>query len=79
MVVRYLSVIVLLVWLNMTLIISVSGIRLIVKVATIDLIDSLSFWGNLDVLVYSPLRKIKFLYSPHPRSLAGTMPAIRRS
>ena len=46
----------------MTLIISVSAIRLIVSVATIDLINSLSFLGNLDVLVYSPSKNIKFHY-----------------
>jgi hypothetical protein len=58
MVDRYLSVIVLPVWSNMTLIISVSAIRLIVRAAAIDLINSLSFWGNLDVLLYSTFRKI---------------------
>jgi hypothetical protein len=67
MVERYLSVIVLLVWSNMTLIISLSATRFIVKAATIDLIDSLSFWGNLDVLLYSPFRKIKFLPDLCPR------------
>jgi hypothetical protein len=61
MVDKYLSVIVLPVWSNMTLIISVSATRLIVRAATIDLINSLSLLGNLDVLVYSPSRKIKFL------------------
>jgi CheY-like chemotaxis protein len=61
MVDRYRSVIVLFVWSNITLIISLSAIRLMVKAATIDFIDSLSFWGNLDVLLYSPYRKIKFL------------------
>ena len=47
-------------WSYMTLIISESTIRLMVNVATMDLINSLSCLGNLDVLVYSPLRKIKF-------------------
>jgi hypothetical protein len=56
----YLSVIVLLVCLYMTLIISESAIRLIVNAATIDLINSLSCLGNLDVFAYSPFRKIKF-------------------
>ena len=60
MVERYLSDMLLLVRSNMTLIISLSGILLIVRDATIDLINSLSFWGNLDVLVYSPSRKINF-------------------
>ena len=60
MVGRYLSVIVLLVWSNITLIISLSDIRFIVRAATIDLIDSLSFCRNLDVPVYSASRKIKF-------------------
>jgi hypothetical protein len=60
MVERYLSVIVLPVWSNITLIISMSAIRLIVSAATIDLINSLSLWGNLDVLVYSLSKKIKF-------------------
>ena len=60
MVERYLSVIVLPVWSNMTLTISVSAILLIVRAATIDLINSLSLWGNLDVLVYSHFRKINF-------------------
>ena len=57
---RYRSVMVLPVWSNITLIISLSEIRLMVKAATIDLIVSLSFRGNLGVLLYSPLRKIKF-------------------
>ena len=35
-----------------------SAIRLMVRAATIDLINSLSLWGNLDVLVYSPSKKI---------------------
>lgn len=60
MVDRYLSVIVLPVWSNMTLIISMSAIRLMVRAATIDLINSLSFWGNLDVLIYSSFKKINF-------------------
>ena len=51
---------VLLVLSNITLIISISGNLLIVNAATIDFIDSLSLRGNLDVLVYSPDRKIKF-------------------
>jgi hypothetical protein len=57
---RYLSVIVLPVLSNMTLMISLSAIRLMVRAATIDFINSLSLWGNLDVLLCSPLRKIKF-------------------
>ena len=61
MVERYRSVMVLLVWSKMTLIISLSDIRFIVKAATIDLIDSLSFCRNLDVLVYSASRKIKLV------------------
>jgi hypothetical protein len=65
MVERYRSVIVLPVWSNMTLIISISAIRLMVRAATIDLINSLSLWGNLDVLVYSTSRKIKFHHNRH--------------
>jgi hypothetical protein len=63
MVDRYRSVIVLPVWSNMNLIISMSSIRLIVSAATIDLITSLSLWGNLDVPVYSPFRKINLLWN----------------
>ena len=37
------------------------AIRLIVSDATKELINSLRLWGNLDVPVYSPSRKIKFL------------------
>ena len=44
----------------MTLIISLSDMCLIGKPATVFLITFLSLRGNLDVLVYSPYRKIKF-------------------
>jgi hypothetical protein len=61
MVDRYRSVIVLPVWSHMNLIMSMSSIRLIVRATTIDLINSLSLCGNLDVPVYSPFRKINLL------------------
>ena len=51
------------VWSNITSIISMSDIRLIVRVATILLIRFLSLRGNLDVLVYSPYEKINSGYS----------------
>ena len=71
MVLRYLSVIVLLVWSKMTFIISESAIRLIVRLATIDLTNSLSTLRNLDTLLYSASRKIKFLVKPQNESVGS--------
>jgi hypothetical protein len=48
------------VWSNTALMISGSGIRFIVRLATMLLIRLLSLRVNLDVLVYSPFRKINF-------------------
>ena len=49
------------VWSNTALMISGSGIRFIVRLAIMLLIRLLSLRVNLDVLVYSPFRKIKLL------------------
>ena len=51
---------VLFVWANITLIVSLSAIRLIVKEATIYLINSHSPLRNVDTLLYSVFRKINF-------------------
>ena len=71
---RYLSDMVWFVWSNTALMISGSGIRFIVRLATMLLIRLLSLRVNLDVLLYSPFRKIKFLlnsgHDPAPLSSA---------
>ena len=51
---------VLFVWSNTALIISLSAIRLIVKEATIDLINSLSPLRNFDMPLFSVFWKINF-------------------